>query len=321
MIKLLSPSTEPSFNLAMEEFFLKNNTEDIFILYTDNPSIICGKHQNVLAEINLEATTKMELPVFRRLSGGGTVYHDEGNLNFCFITSGTGQNMIDFQGFTKHITNALNQLGVQAYYGGRNDLLINGNKISGNACHVYKTRVMHHGTLLFNSDLNKLGNALKTDPTKYIDKAVKSVRSKVTNISEHLSTAMGYGEFKTFLFESVFPQATQKTLTNEEISNIQNMATSKYMTWEWNYGYSPEYTFKRRFSLGTAGVMAQIEINVHKGIIQQAKLLVNKNKEELEKTANDLIGQPHRLDTIAQWISKSFTVDQAEIQNIALQLF
>lgn len=321
MIKLLSPSTEPSFNLAMEEFLLKNSTEDIFILYTDSPSIICGKHQNVLAEINFEATIRMELPVFRRLSGGGTVYHDEGNLNFCFITSGTGQNMIDFQGFTKHITSTLNQLGVDAYYGGRNDLLINGNKISGNACHVYKTRVMHHGTLLFNTDLTKLGDALKTDPTKYTDKAVKSVRSKVTNIGEHLSADMGYEEFKTFLFESVFPQAIQKTLTTQELTFIQNLAGNKYATWEWNYGYSPEYTFKRRFPLGATGILAQLEINVHKGIIQQAKLLVNKNKEEFEKSANDLIGQPHRLDTIEQWISKTFPVNQAEIQTIAIQLF
>jgi lipoate-protein ligase A len=322
MIKLNSPSLDPSFNLAVEEYFLKNNSEDIFFTYTDSPSIICGKHQNALGEVNFEQLNDLQLPLFRRLSGGGTVYHDQGNLNFCFITNGPGHNMIDFKGFTNHIVKALNELGVEAYYGGRNDLLINGNKISGNACHVFKKRAMHHGTLLYSSNLGKLGNALKTDPTKYRDKAVKSVRSVVTNIADHLSSPLPFDDFKTYLFNTIWPDAEEITLSADDIVQIETLAKEKYATWEWSYGYSPEYTFKKRFAVAELAVQVQIEIIVHKGVIQSISTIASKNKEEMILAFSKLVGQQHRFETIMDWVAEELSVVPTEKRKaLAMQLF
>jgi lipoate---protein ligase len=293
MIGIISESNSPAYNLAMEEYLLKNSTEDIFLLYSDSPSIICGKHQNMLAEINYMATKSMHIPVYRRLSGGGTVYHDEGNLNFCFITNGKGQNLIDFKGFTKPIVEALQSIGANAYYGGRNDLLIGGNKISGNACHVYKNRVMHHGTLLYNSNLSNLGNALKTDPTKYTDRAVKSVRSVVTNIQDHLPHPLSFDQFKNTIFNHVVNTNKYSTLNDDALQTIEALVNTKYSTWQWNFGYSPEYTFKRRFALHNTNIQIQVEFTVHKGFIQTIKTLANKETEKFSAAFSNLVNTPH----------------------------
>ena len=183
---IISQKTDAYTNLATEEFLLKNFTEDIFFLYINSKSIIVGKHQNALAEINYKIISENKIPVVRRLSGGGTVFHDPGNINFCFITSGVKTELVNFERYMTPIVEFLNSLNVNAQLGGRQDILIDGSKISGNACHVFKSRVMHHGTLLFNSQLGTLTQALKNDPLKFKDKAVKSVRSKVTNIQDHL---------------------------------------------------------------------------------------------------------------------------------------
>jgi lipoate-protein ligase A len=304
MIGYLSTSQDAAFNLATEEYLLKHRTENLFFLYMDNPAVVVGKHQNALSEINYQAVKERNIPVFRRLSGGGTVYHDAGNLNFCFITSGTEGKLIDFKHYTSSIIAALNALGVPANFGGRNDLLIDTKKISGNASHVFKNRVMHHGTLLLNSDLPTLNAILKTDPAKYRDQAVKSVRSRVTNISEHLKAPMDINEFRDYLFETLRGNDLKLSLTQEELDAIQKINTEKYSTWEWNFGYSPDYTLNRRFKWKDHRL--EVVIGVKRGIVQSAEVLTQTRKELFELFFNHSIGQPHAFDTfqkIAQTIS------------------
>ena len=175
--------TDPYFNMAMEEYFLKNFTENIFILWRNEPAVIVGKHQNSLAEINVDYVTEKGIKVVRRLTGGGAVFHDLGNINFTFIENGSKP---DFQKFTRPILDVLIDLGVDARFEGRNDLTIGGRKFSGNAIAVWKNRTLEHGTLLFSAVMEDLSGALKVNPLKFEDKAVKSTRSRVTNISEHL---------------------------------------------------------------------------------------------------------------------------------------
>jgi len=178
MLIVNRPHTDPWFNIAAEEYFLKNFQEDIFMLWQNEASIIVGKHQNTLAEINYPYVKENGIPVIRRISGGGTVFHDLGNLNFTFIQNGEKGKLVDFRKFTDPILAVLNKMGVPAVFEGKNDLRVDGLKISGNAEHVFKNRVLHHGTLLFSSVLNDLGKALKVKTDRFTDKAVKSIRFK-----------------------------------------------------------------------------------------------------------------------------------------------
>ena len=186
MICIKSDSNDPYFNLAAEEYLLKERKEDIYFQYINAPSVVIGKHQNALSEINLDYMNKNEILLARRISGGGAVYHDDGNLNYSFLTSEEAGDLIQFKKYTAPVIEILRLLGVEARLGKRNEILTDGGKISGTASHVYKNRTLHHGTLLFNSDLEKLAKCLYVDSSRIKDKAVKSVRSEVVNISDLL---------------------------------------------------------------------------------------------------------------------------------------
>ncbi len=281
MLIILSQTNNPFHNIATEEYLLKNFKEDVFFLYINSKSIIVGKHQNTLAEINYSFVNENNIPVIRRLSGGGTVFHDPGNINFCFITSGEKGELVNFKKHTTPIVNFLNSLDVNASHGGRNDILIEGCKISGNACHVYKSRVMHHGTLLFNSKLKSLTNALKNDPLKFTDKAVKSVRSKVTNIHDHLTGKIEVNEFVNQLNQYIINNynCTSYTLNNEDNNKIDILVKEKFTTWDWNYGYSPKYDLKKRIK-SISGKRFEIIFHVQKGKISEVKIKSNSSEKE-----------------------------------------
>lgn len=260
-------NTDPYFCLAAEEYLMKNFEDDIFMLWQSENAVVVGKHQNAMAEINHRFVHENSIAVCRRISGGGTVFHDAGNVNFTFIKNVKSPDEISFKVFTAPVVEALAKLGIEATSSGRNDLLINGLKISGNAEHVYKNRVLHHGTLLFNSDLQNLGQAIKVTPGKYEGKAVQSNRSPVANISLFLKTPMTTSQFVQFLLgvQLENPKNNMYQLTENEIQTIEKLSSEKFKTWEWNFGYSPKYTFKNEIEI--EGKILSIRLAVERGVI------------------------------------------------------
>ena len=268
---IYNDSIEPYFNLALEEYFLKQTDEEYFILWRNEPCIVVGKNQNTLSEIHLEFVKERNIKVVRRLTGGGAVFHDLGNINFTFIVNDESS-FNDFKGFVAPIIGTLKTLGIDAEFSGRNDMLIEGKKFSGNAQCKHKSRVMHHGTLLFSSNMNDLSGALKPKDIKFSDKSVKSVASRVTNISEHLENKLSVLEFKDEIFRYISSntQSPIDSLTQEEIEKINKLRDEKYSTWEWNFGNSPKYSFynEKRFAARTF----EVHIDVLKGIIKDIKI-------------------------------------------------
>ncbi len=299
-------STDPYFSLAAEEYFLKNFQEDFFMLWRSKPSVVVGKHQNALAEINHEFVHENQIPVARRLSGGGTVFHDPGNVNFTFIRNVKDISEVNFKVFTVPVVAALKKLGVEAYTTGRNDLLIDGKKISGNAEHVHKNRVLHHGTLLFDSHLEALKGALKVDLSKFEDKAVQSNRSEVTNIANYLPNPISVEEFTRFIFDEIcgtYPDFKVYGPTLEDIAAIEKLAIEKYQTWDWVFGYSPRYRFTN--TIETANGAISVSLLVEKGRITEVAFSGEIQDETAQKLANALIGCRHDFQEVTSALSQN----------------
>jgi len=235
--------------------------------------VVIGKHQNALAEINYPFVIKNNIKVARRISGGGTVFHDSGNINFAYIKNIKDSAEINFSQFTQPVVDSLAKLNLKAASSGHNDLLIDEKKISGNAEHIYKNRVLHHGTLLFNSDLEILGKALASlNSDKYTDKAVQSRRSTVANISQYLNNNWTVKDFSKFLFDIQLenPAASIYSLSEKDQKEIDKLYREKFRTWEWNYGYSPKYVFANTTEIDTKNIA--VILKVEKGIITEGSV-------------------------------------------------
>lgn len=318
-------SPDPYFNLAAEEYFLKNFQEDFFMLWRSRPSVVVGKHQNALAEINHDFVRTHQIPVARRLSGGGTVFHDPGNVNFTFIRNVANISEVNFKIFTVPVIETLKKLGVDAYTTGRNDLVINGKKISGNAEHVHRNRVLHHGTLLFDSRLESLKDALKVDLSRFEDKAVQSNRSEVTNIVNYLTNTISVEEFTDFLFGEIsqnYPEFKVYYLTIEDIEAIQKLSIEKYQTWDWIFGYSPRYRFSN--ALKTENGEICISLLVEKGHITEVSFSGAIQPEFSQKIAKMLIGCRHDYDevkTVLGGLKVEFQFNELLVEELISCLF
>lgn len=266
--------TDPRVNLAIEEYALKHlpNSDDYLLFYINEPSIIIGKNQNTIEEINATYVEENNIHVVRRLSGGGAVYHDLGNLNFSFITNDDGESFHNFRKFTAPVVQALKTLGVEAELTGRNDIQVGERKISGNAQYSTKGRMFSHGTLLFDSEMENVVSALKVNAEKIQSKGIKSIRSRVANISEFLVNKMTIEEFRLAILRSIFGEGEieEYKLTDEDWEKIHELSRSRYQTWEWNYGKSPKSNYRqsKRFDIGTV----EIQLDIEKGKIKEAKI-------------------------------------------------
>jgi lipoate-protein ligase A len=307
---ILSDSHDCHFNIASEEYLLRNFDDDIFMLYINESSVIVGKHQNAFAELNYWYVHDHQINVVRRLSGGGTVFHDLGNLNFCFIRAGKEGNLVDFRRFTQPIVDVLRQMGVPAEYSGRNDLLVDGMKFSGNAEHVFRNRTLHHGTILYSSHLVSLSESLKVKQDRFQDRAVRSVRSKVTNISDFLKKPLTVDAFAKAIGVAVAAQFNAEAyhFSDSDLVHIQTLIDEKYSRWDWNWGYSPRFTFEKKENHGTT--CFDVKLEIEKGIIKSAQVVYDgKHFIDLE---NLLFGELYQHEQLQKKISASISEFSAD---------
>ncbi|WP_064580935.1 lipoate--protein ligase [Streptobacillus moniliformis] len=272
---IINESNDTAYNIALEEYAFKKllNEDMIFLLWINKPSIIVGRHQNTIEEINKEYVRDNNIEVVRRISGGGAVYHDYNNLNYTIISKEDENRAFDFKSFSIPVIKTLESLGVKAKFTGRNDLEIDGKKICGNAQAYINGRIMHHGCLLFDVDLSVLSKALKVSKDKIESKGVKSVRARVTNIVDELPNKITVEEFKDLLLDYMkkeYPEMTEYVFSEEEIAEINKAKEEKFGNWDWNYGKSPEYNLTRSMKFEKGKI--EVFVNVIDSKIENIKI-------------------------------------------------
>ncbi|GLC31036.1 lipoate--protein ligase [Clostridium omnivorum] len=296
MISIRNTCKDPHFNLALEEYAVKylDPKEDYIILWQNEPSVIIGRNQNTIEEINAKYIKDFDINVVRRLSGGGAVYHDLGNLNFTFVVNNEKDSVSNFKKFTEPVISALEKFGIKAEFSGRNDITIDGKKFSGNAQYYHKNRLLHHGTILFNSDLSVVANALNVKMDKIASKGIKSVRSRVTNVYPYLENKITIEEFKATLLKFLTGDENysekELILKQEDLDIIQNLMDERYLKWEWNYGASPEFDIQKsmRFDGGKLELNLDVKDGVIKGIKIFGDFFGNRDVCELEAILRDI---------------------------------
>ena len=310
---IVNKSHNPFYNIALEAYAFRElrDEDELFILWINEPTIVIGKHQNAIEEINKAYTDEHGIHVVRRLSGGGAVYHDLNNLNYTIISNKTQEGAFDFKTFSQPVIETLADLGVTASFTGRNDLEIDGKKFCGNAQAYYKGRMMHHGCLLFDVDMTVLGNALQVSKDKIESKGVKSVRARVTNILDELPKKMTVEAFSEQLLNKIkeqYPDMTQYVLSEADLENIQNLADNQFANWDWTYGKSPDYTIKRsvRYPAGKLTSYVKVEKSVITGLKIYGDFFGIKDVSDIEE---ELIGLRYEYQDV---LDKLLTVETTQ---------
>lgn len=315
---IYSDNTDPYFNLAAEEHLLRSLSGEYYFQYTNTPSVVIGKHQNALAEVDIEYMQRHGIALARRISGGGAVYHDRGNMNYSFITDEEPGDLIKFKKYTAPVIEALKKLDVIAFPGKRNEVLVGERKISGTASHVFKNRVLHHGTLLFDADLEVLGKCLYKDVSDYQDRAVRSIRSEVVNINGLLESSMGRDEFYLHVFRSVLTGNKgneEWNFSDEDLRNIERLREEKFKTWDWNFGYSPKFEISRVVEV--EGVPVAIKVLVNKGIIEDVVFGGGDKIMETKVLSEKLKGARHEMGEVGKILENAMA--NGEVRNIILE--
>jgi lipoate-protein ligase A len=310
---IVNNSHNPAYNVALEAYAFREllAEDELFILWINEPTIVIGKHQNAIEEINKTYTDEHGIHVVRRLSGGGAVYHDLNNLNYTIISNKSQEGAFDFKTFSQPVIETLADLGVTATFTGRNDLEIDGKKFCGNAQAYYKGRMMHHGCLLFDVDMTVLGNALQVSKDKIESRGVKSVRARVTNILDELPEKMTVEAFSNQLLNKMkesYPDMTEYVFSDDELKNIQALADQQFGTWDWTYGEAPEYTIKRsvRYPAGKITTYANVEKSVIKGMKLYGDFFGIKDVADIEQA---LIGLRYEYPDV---LAKLQTIDTTQ---------
>ncbi|GKV56731.1 lipoate--protein ligase [Sporosarcina sp. NCCP-2222] len=268
--------TDPRINLAIEEYALKTmdvDKDSYLLFYINEPSIIIGRNQNTVEEINTEYVDANGIHVVRRLSGGGAVYHDLGNLNYSFITKDDGESFRNFKKFTEPVIKALAEMGVKAELLGRNDILVEGRKVSGNAQFATQGRLYTHGTLMFDTEIERVVSALKVKKDKIESKGIKSIRSRVANISEFIEEPMTIEQFRQRILNSIFngeENIQYVELTNDDWDKIHQLSAERYGNWDWNYGKSPKCNMQHSHRFPVGGIDVRLQVN--KGKIEEVHI-------------------------------------------------
>ena len=291
LIKL--DSTNPFFNLAAEEYFLKKDSEDKLILWQNDNTVVIGRNQSAFTELNISRAKELNVNIVRRMSGGGAVYHDLGNLNYTYITKNNGNDFLNFAKFTAPVIEVLRSIGVNATLSGRNDMLIDGKKFSGNAQYVHRDMLLHHGTLMFSTSVDILSEVLNVNELKIKSKGIASVKSRVTNIGRHSDISID--EFCELLFKST--AGTRYKLSPTDLYEIEKLKNEKYDTWEWNFGYSPKHSFKNE-KLFSCGIVS-VSLDAKDGKIADIKFSGDFfGKRDISEIENALNGVRHTEDDI-----------------------
>lgn len=298
-----APTGDGWLNLARDGCFLENNKKGDVILYfyVNKNAVIIGRNQNAWKECNIANMDADGVQLVRRHSGGGAVFHDNGNLNFSFITD---EKHYDLNRQMRVILNAVSKLGLKAELSGRNDITVDGKKFSGNAFSLAKGNRSHHGTILVNADLTKLSNYLCVSKEKMRSKGIDSVRARVCNICE-LSSGLTVEAMRRLVIESFIEEygaASEYVFDGTALAEVEERRES-LASWEWRFGKTPQFDFEtdKRFSFGDT----QIYFNLRDGVIRETKVYSDCLDTELTtEIENALTGVHFRKEEIKAALSK-----------------
>lgn len=326
MLYIHKNSFDPWFNIAAEEFVLKQLKEDVCMLWRNNPCVVVGKHQQTLSEINRTYLQQTDIPVIRRITGGGTVYHDLNCVNYSFITTAKNEaDKVNFERFTLPVRSFLKTLGIDARLTGKSNITVADKKISGNAAHLFKNRSIHHGTLLFDTEFNALEASITRQENLYESRAVQSIRAKVVNLADMLPghfTVESFGhQLQTFLLDW-FSIKEEIGFEDAAVNEITQLANEKYKSWAWTYGYSPDYTLQNTIAL--ADLRLHFTLSVHRGMIEKLGITHENKTMAFPLLSERLKGVAHEAEAMLKAlspVSAELGIQTHELKDFIHQLF